>query len=215
MLEFKTIVSQRIRVCRFDGQTRSGAARRTRAEGGLLCRLPHTRGSSERVRTTVPASAVPRLHRLSVALQAGVLRCATEAHGRSCYKILEEQNEAAGSKEKARRKKCDPKFSCARKDRVFQENYIRIGVRKLLRTGLVLGRTSQWHCAYREDEVGEAGDSSNKKESWSLSPSVNYLEVEEDLSTMTLFFCADEHYGGKNSRGREGSRSLTCRHGDR
>ena len=56
-----------------------------------------------------------------------------------------------GAKEKARRQKCDLKFSFARRSRVFQLNYMRIGVRKLLRMGLVFARvwerTSRWHCA--------------------------------------------------------------------
>ena len=47
-----------------------------------------------------------------------------------------------GAKEKARRKMCDVRFSLIRDNRVFQENYMRIGVRKLLRVGLV--RAGVW-----------------------------------------------------------------------
>ena len=42
-----------------------------------------------------------------------------------------------GTKEKARRKTYDVRFSLMRKNRVFQKNYRRTGVRKLLRTGWV------------------------------------------------------------------------------
>ena len=43
-------------------------------------------------------------------------------------------------KEKARRKKCDVRFSLIRKNRVFQKNRMRTGARQLLRTGLVPAR---------------------------------------------------------------------------
>ena len=43
-----------------------------------------------------------------------------------------------GAKEKATRKNCGVRFSIARSDRVFQKNYMRTVVRKLLRMGLVL-----------------------------------------------------------------------------
>ena len=46
----------------------------------------------------------------------------------------------SAAKEKARRKKCDVIFSLVTKSQVFQENYMRTGVRKLLRAGLVLAR---------------------------------------------------------------------------
>ena len=51
------------------------------------------------------------------------------------------------AKEKARRK-CDVRFSLVTKNRLFQKNYTWIGVRKLLRTGLVLAR------AWRGEVVG-------------------------------------------------------------
>ena len=44
------------------------------------------------------------------------------------------------AKETARRKKCDVRFSLIDKNRVFQKNYMRTGVMKLLRTGLVHAR---------------------------------------------------------------------------
>ena len=63
-----------------------------------------------------------------------------------------------GAKEKARKKKCDVRFSFSRSNRVFRKNYMRIGVRKLLRSGFgpreSVG-TSRCHCAYRKTEVEE------------------------------------------------------------
>ena len=44
------------------------------------------------------------------------------------------------AKEKARRKRCDVRFSLIRNHRILQENYMRTGVRKLLMTGLVRAR---------------------------------------------------------------------------
>ena len=59
-------------------------------------------------------------------------------------------------KEKARRIKCDVRFSLTRKNRLFQKNYMRTGVRKLLRTGLVPAR------AWRGQPVGIAPTKSLK-----------------------------------------------------
>ena len=53
---------------------------------------------------------------------------------------LRTQTEQLGAKEKARRKKCDVRFSVIRKNQVFQKNYMRTRVKKLLRTTLVLVR---------------------------------------------------------------------------
>ena len=45
-----------------------------------------------------------------------------------------------GAEEKAGRKIDDVRFSLIKKNRVFQKNYVRIGVGTLLRTGFVLAR---------------------------------------------------------------------------
>ena len=37
-----------------------------------------------------------------------------------------------GAKEKARRKKCKPRFLLIKRNKAFQKNYMKIGVRKLL-----------------------------------------------------------------------------------
>ena len=45
-----------------------------------------------------------------------------------------------GAKENVRRRKCDVRFSFTRRNRVFQKNYMRSGVEKLLQMGLVPAR---------------------------------------------------------------------------
>ena len=40
-----------------------------------------------------------------------------------------------GAKEKARRKKCTVRFPLIKKNEVFQKSYMKVGVKKLLRTG--------------------------------------------------------------------------------
>ena len=53
---------------------------------------------------------------------------------------LRTRTQQLGAKEMARTNKCDVRFSFAVRYRVFQKNYMRIGVRKLLGMGLVLAR---------------------------------------------------------------------------
>ena len=50
---------------------------------------------------------------------------------------LKSQTKQLGAKEKARRKKCHVRFSLIRKHRVFETSYMKTGVRKVLRTGLI------------------------------------------------------------------------------
>ena len=45
-----------------------------------------------------------------------------------------------GAKEKARRRTCDVKVASAKKNHSFKKNYMKVEVRKLLRTGLVPAR---------------------------------------------------------------------------
>ena len=42
-----------------------------------------------------------------------------------------------GAKEKARRKKCKLRFSIIKKKKAFQKNYMKVGVKKLLRAGMM------------------------------------------------------------------------------
>ena len=107
-----------------------------------------------------------------------------------------------GAKEKPRRKKCDVRFSLIRKHRIFQKNYRRTGVRKLLRTvlarawrGEAVGIAPRERLKLRRQMAAAAG----KKESVSLSPfmEVNNLEVEEELSTVATLDWAEGVWLGR------------------
>ena len=50
-----------------------------------------------------------------------------------------------GAKEKARRKKCHVRFSIIKKNKALQKNYMKVGVKKLLRAGMVPARTWRVH----------------------------------------------------------------------
>ena len=50
-----------------------------------------------------------------------------------------------GAKEKATRKKCKLMFSIIKKNKVFQKNYMKVGVKKLLRAGMMPARTWRVH----------------------------------------------------------------------
>ena len=88
---------------------------------------------------------------------------------------LEDDNEAAGSKRNTGGKKCDLSLSSARKNQAFQENYMRIGVRKLLRMGWVpcdsVERTNMWHLARTQVgvEAAEGGSSRHERVSSVIS----------------------------------------------
>ena len=52
-----------------------------------------------------------------------------------------------GAKEKARRKKCKLRFLIIKKKKVFQKNYMKVGVKKLLRAGMMQARTWRSPCS--------------------------------------------------------------------
>ena len=104
---------------------------------------------------------------------------------------LRARTKAVGAREKARRKKCDVRFSHIRKSRIFRKSYMRTGVRKLLRKGLVparawggqaVGLAPRQRLTLRRQMAAAAGE----KESVSLSffMEVSNLEVEEEPFTM-------------------------------
>ena len=65
---------------------------------------------------------------------------------RQCSK-LEKRDKKLGVKEEARRKKCKLRFSIIKKYKAFQKSYMKVGVKKLLRAGMVPARTwefMQW-----------------------------------------------------------------------
>ena len=85
------------------------------------------------------------------------------------------------------------RFSPFRRNRNFLKNYMRIGERKLLRTGLVPARAWRGQAGgvaptgrFKLRRQMAAAAAAGKKESVSLSlfVEVNDLEVEEELSTM-------------------------------
>ena len=96
-----------------------------------------------------------------------------------------------GAKEKERRNKCKERFSIIKKNKAFQKSYIKVGVIKLLRAGMVQART------WREHAVGmapterlklrrqmAAAAAAGKKSMTSLSLFIEAcgLEVEEERS---------------------------------
>ena len=50
-----------------------------------------------------------------------------------------------GAKGKARRKKCKVRFSLMKKNKAFQNSYMKVGVKKLLRAGMMPARTWRVH----------------------------------------------------------------------
>ena len=61
------------------------------------------------------------------------------------YSKLEKRDKKLG--EEARRKKCKLRFSIIKKYKAFQKSYMKVGVKKLLRAGMVPARTwefMQW-----------------------------------------------------------------------
>ena len=79
-----------------------------------------------------------------------------------------------GAKEKARRKKRKVRFSLIKKNKAFQKSYMKVGVKKLLRTGMMPARTWRVHAvemsSHAEVEIEKTdGRSGRKKRTTSLS----------------------------------------------
>ena len=91
-----------------------------------------------------------------------------------------------GAKEKARRKKCKVRFSVIQKNKAFQKNYMKVGVKKLLRAGMMPART--WRA-----------DTEEMKRWRSLN------QIEMDLSWKKLAERMEEESwtSTKSKRGRE------------
>ena len=77
---------------------------------------------------------------------------------------LENWNQAFVGKEKARRKKCEVRFSLIRKNRVFKKTYMRTGVRKLPRTGGLGSCESVGRARKLEAQVEETNGSSSSRQ---------------------------------------------------
>ena len=70
------------------------------------------------------------------------------------YSKLEKRDKMLGVKEQARRKKCKLRFSIIKKYKAFQKNCMKVGVKKLLRAGMVPARTwefMEWEWLQRKD----------------------------------------------------------------
>ena len=115
-----------------------------------------------------------------------------------------------GAKEKATRKKCLVRFSIIKKNKVFQKNYMKVGVKKLLRAGMMPTRTwregekgcMQWGwlpLKVKKIEETNGSCSGQKKSTTSLSLFIEAygLEVEEELSTMATQHSVEGVWTGK------------------
>ena len=93
-----------------------------------------------------------------------------------------------GAKENARRRKCKVRFSLVTKNKAFQKSYVEVGVKKLLRAGMMPARTRGVHAAgmssterlkLRRQMAAAAGKKSTS--SLSLFMEAYGLGVEEEL----------------------------------
>ena len=96
-----------------------------------------------------------------------------------------------GAKENVRRKKCKLRFPIIKKKKAFQKNCMKVGVKKLLRAGMVPARTWGVHAVgiaptkrlkLRRQMAAAAGKKSTA--SLSLFMEACGFEVEEELSTV-------------------------------
>ena len=96
-----------------------------------------------------------------------------------------------GAKEEARRRTCELRFSIIMKNEAFQKNNMKVGVKKLLRAGVVPERTWGVHAV----EIGpterlklrrQMAAAAGKKSTVSLSVSMEAygFDGEEELSTV-------------------------------
>ena len=82
---------------------------------------------------------------------------------------LENKSQEVGSERKnARRKKCKVRFSLIKKNKAFQQNYMKLGVKKLSRAGMTPARKWRVHAVetapYTKIKIEDAdGSSSGKK----------------------------------------------------
>ena len=105
-----------------------------------------------------------------------------------------------GAKEKARRKKCKRRFSLIKKNKAFQKNYMKVGVKKLLPAGMMPARTwvgmaSTERLKLRRQMAAAAGEKSTT--SLSLFMEAYGLEEEEELSTRATQYWAEGVWTGK------------------
>ena len=79
-----------------------------------------------------------------------------------------------GVREKTRRKKCTVRFSLIKKNKAFWKNYMKVGVKKFLRAGMVPARTWRVPAAgmvpARKIKIEEADGSSSGQKEYNIAP---------------------------------------------
>ena len=130
-----------------------------------------------------------------------------------------------GAKEKARRKKRGVTFSLIKKNKPFQKSYMKVGVKMLLRMGLVPARPWGAHAVgmaptERLNLRGQMAAATGKKESTFLSLFLEVcgLEVEQELATMATQAWIEGGWTGNGTQSKKKhgeSISWRFRHGDK
>ena len=113
--------------------------------------------------------------------------------------------EKLGAKEKARRRKCRVRFSLFKKNKAFQKSYMKVGVTKLLRAGMMPAKTwgvhalgmapAEWLKLRRQMAAAAAGKKSTT--SLSLFMEAYGLEAKEELSILATQYWAEGLWTGK------------------
>ena len=109
------------------------------------------------------------------------------------------------AKEQARRKKCKVRFSMIKKNEAFQKNYMKLGLEKLLRAGMVPARTCGVHAVVmspteRLKLERQMAAAAGKKSTTSLSLVMEAygIEGEEDLSLLWPLSIGHKESGREN-----------------
>ena len=109
-----------------------------------------------------------------------------------------------GANGKAREKKCKVRFSIIKKNKAFQKNCMKVGVKKLLRAGMVPARTWRVHAVGRHPQKDsklrrQMAAAAGKKSTSSLSLFMEafVLQVEEKLSTVAAQTWAEGAWTGR------------------
>ena len=110
-----------------------------------------------------------------------------------------------GAKEKARRKNCNVRLPLTKKNKAFQKNYMKLGVKKLLLAGMMLARTWRVHAVEmslteRLKLIRQMAAAAGKKSATSLSLFMEACgqEAEEELFPPWLLSTGQKKYGQEN-----------------
>ena len=80
------------------------------------------------------------------------LRQCSKEEGVTMADSVEQESRGWTQKKKARRKMRKVRFSIAKKNKVFQRSYMKVGIKKLLRAGMVPTKTWRVHAVEMENE---------------------------------------------------------------